>query len=79
MRTDVVVINAGLKSEGIVPIEQFRNDDGEIDIAEGDIVLQAAGIMAHYAVPADVEQSYYQNTSGLQIVSGAAAQQILQG
>ena len=22
---DVVVINAGLKSEGIVPIEQFRN------------------------------------------------------
>ncbi|NLB57237.1 MAG: S1 RNA-binding domain-containing protein, partial [Gammaproteobacteria bacterium] len=30
VRTDVVVINAGLKSEGIVPIEQFRNDDGEI-------------------------------------------------
>ena len=26
VRTDVVVINAGLKSEGIVPIEQFRND-----------------------------------------------------
>jgi small subunit ribosomal protein S1 len=41
VRTDVVVINAGLKSEGIVPIEQFRNDDGEIDIAEGDIVKVA--------------------------------------
>src|SRR3546814_8363551 len=31
VRTDVVVINTGLKSEGIVPIEQFRNDEGEID------------------------------------------------
>ncbi|NZA28021.1 30S ribosomal protein S1 [Luteimonas sp. SJ-92] len=41
VRTDVVVINAGLKSEGIVPIEQFRNDDGEIDIAEGDTVKVA--------------------------------------
>ena len=26
IRSDVVVINAGLKSEGIVPIEQFRNE-----------------------------------------------------
>ncbi len=41
VRTDVVVINAGLKSEGIVPIEQFRNDDGEIDVAEGDTVKVA--------------------------------------
>ncbi|PJJ99381.1 30S ribosomal protein S1 [Lysobacteraceae bacterium NML91-0213] len=41
VRTDVVVINAGLKSEGIVPIEQFRNDDGEIDIAVGDTVKVA--------------------------------------
>ncbi|WP_159015870.1 30S ribosomal protein S1 [Cognatiluteimonas profundi] len=41
VRTDVVVINAGLKSEGIVPIEQFRNDAGEIDVAVGDIVKVA--------------------------------------
>ncbi|MGY0798651.1 30S ribosomal protein S1 [Lysobacter sp. A286] len=41
VRTDVVVINAGLKSEGIVPIEQFRNDDGEIDVAVGDQVKVA--------------------------------------
>ncbi|QDW65701.1 30S ribosomal protein S1 [Luteimonas granuli] len=41
VRTDVVVINAGLKSEGIVPIEQFRNDAGEIDVAEGDVVKVA--------------------------------------
>jgi small subunit ribosomal protein S1 len=41
VRTDVVVINAGLKSEGIVPIEQFRNDAGEIDVAVGDVVKVA--------------------------------------
>jgi small subunit ribosomal protein S1 len=28
VRNDVVVINAGLKSEGIVPIEQFRDRRG---------------------------------------------------
>ncbi len=41
VRGDVVVINAGLKSEGIVPIEQFRNDAGEIDVAVGDEVKVA--------------------------------------
>ncbi len=41
VRGDVVVINAGLKSEGIVPIEQFRNDAGEIDVGIGDQVKVA--------------------------------------
>ncbi|HZX76105.1 30S ribosomal protein S1 [Lysobacter sp.] len=41
VRGDVVVINAGLKSEGIVPIEQFRNDAGEIDVGVGDEVKVA--------------------------------------
>jgi len=41
VRSDVVVINAGLKSEGIVPIEQFRNDAGELDVAVGDQVKVA--------------------------------------
>lgn len=48
-------------------------------IAEGDIIIRATAIAANYPVPKDVEQSYYQNTSGLQIVSGAAANQILHG
>lgn len=48
-------------------------------INEGDITLQMVGIMAHYTVPKDVEAAYTQNTSGLQVVSGAAAQQILHG
>jgi small subunit ribosomal protein S1 len=41
VRNDVVVINAGLKSEGIVPIEQFRNEEGEIDVGVGDEVKVA--------------------------------------
>jgi len=41
IRSDVVIVHAGLKSEGIVPIEQFRNDDGEIDIKIGDEVKVA--------------------------------------
>ena len=32
IRDDVVVVNAGLKSEGIVPINQFRNNDGELEV-----------------------------------------------
>jgi small subunit ribosomal protein S1 len=41
IRSDVVVVNAGLKSEGIVPIEQFYNDKGELEIKVGDEVKVA--------------------------------------
>ncbi|MFN9731044.1 MAG: 30S ribosomal protein S1 [Pseudomonadota bacterium] len=41
IRADAVVVNAGLKSEGIVPIEQFRNDRGELEVAVGDEVKVA--------------------------------------
>jgi len=41
IRSDVVVINAGLKSEGIVPIEQFRNERGELEVQVGDEVKVA--------------------------------------
>jgi small subunit ribosomal protein S1 len=33
---DVVLISAGLKSEAVIPIEQFQNDKGEADISVGD-------------------------------------------
>ncbi len=39
-------------------------------IADGDITLEPAGIVARYTVPGDVEAAYIQNTTGLQIVSG---------
>lgn len=35
---DLVVVNAGLKSEGLIPIEQFYNDSGEVEVAVGDKV-----------------------------------------
>ena len=35
---DVVVVSAGLKSEAVIPIEQFKNDKGEAGIAVGDEV-----------------------------------------
>jgi len=41
IRNDVVVINAGLKSEGIVPIEQFFNEQGELEVKIGDEVKVA--------------------------------------
>jgi len=35
---EVVVVNAGLKSEGVIPAEQFLNDAGEIEVVVGDEV-----------------------------------------
>lgn len=35
---DFVVLNAGLKSEGFIPVEQFTNDKGEITVKAGDKV-----------------------------------------
>src|SRR6266478_5041343 len=33
-----VVVNAGLKSESIIPIEEFRNDAGQVEVKAGDFV-----------------------------------------
>ena len=38
IQPDVVIVNAGLKSEGVIPIEQFYNSQGEIEVAVGDAV-----------------------------------------
>ena len=38
IQSDAVIVNAGLKSEGIIPIEQFYNNQGEIEVAIGDAV-----------------------------------------
>jgi len=38
IRDDVVIVNAGLKSEGIVPIHQFQTPDGELEVEVGDDV-----------------------------------------
>lgn len=36
-----VVVNAGLKSEAYVPIDEFKNDQGEVDVKAGDFVSVA--------------------------------------
>ena len=33
---DVVLISAGLKSEAVIPIEQFQNENGEAEVSVGD-------------------------------------------
>jgi small subunit ribosomal protein S1 len=38
---NVVVVNAGLKSESFIPIEEFRNDKGEVEVKPGDFVTVA--------------------------------------
>jgi len=40
-----VVVNAGLKSESIIPAEEFRNDRGELEVKAGDFVSVAIDAM----------------------------------
>ncbi|MDX1335055.1 MAG: 30S ribosomal protein S1, partial [Gammaproteobacteria bacterium] len=35
---DFVVVSAGLKSEGVIPVEQFMSEDGQLEVNVGDIV-----------------------------------------
>lgn len=35
---DFVTVSAGLKSEGVIPAEQFKNEAGEITVVKGDVV-----------------------------------------
>src|SRR3546814_5098395 len=36
-----VVVNAGLTSEALIPIEEFLNDQGELEVKHGDFVSVA--------------------------------------
>src|SRR3954447_5809659 len=38
---NIVVVNAGLQSESFIPIEEFKNDRGEIEVKPGDFVTVA--------------------------------------
>ncbi|MCC5851909.1 MAG: 30S ribosomal protein S1 [Alkalimonas sp.] len=35
---DVVMVDAGLKSEAAIPVEQFKNNSGELEVNVGDII-----------------------------------------
>ena len=36
-----VIVNAGLKSESLIPVEEFKNDAGQLDVKIGDFVTVA--------------------------------------
>ena len=38
IKNDFVITSAGLKSEGIIPKQQFMNSDGELEVSIGDTV-----------------------------------------
>jgi small subunit ribosomal protein S1 len=38
IQSDSVIVNAGLKSEGVIPIEEFKNASGEVEVQVGDEV-----------------------------------------
>ena len=38
---NIVVVNAGLKSESIIAVEEFKNDKGELEVKVGDFVTVA--------------------------------------
>lgn len=42
---DYVVVNAGLKSEGVIPTAQFINEDGKMDLKIGDTVDVAIDVL----------------------------------
>ena len=35
---DIVIVNVGLKSEAVIPVEQFKNERGELEVKAGDMV-----------------------------------------
>ena len=41
IENDFVIVNAGLKSEGVIPVEQFKDEDGKLSVAVGDEVKVA--------------------------------------
>ncbi len=38
VRPDFIIVSAGLKSEGVIPAEQFKNESGEVTVKVGDLV-----------------------------------------
>ena len=38
---NIVVVNAGLKSESFIPVEEFKNDKGEVEVKAGDFITVA--------------------------------------
>ena len=56
---NVVVVNAGLKSESFIPIEEFKNDNGVVEVKPGDFVTVAIeSIEDGYGAPLDTQVTF---------------------
>jgi small subunit ribosomal protein S1 len=42
---DMVIVNVGLKSEAVIPLEQFKNERGEVEVKAGDSIEVALDAM----------------------------------
>ena len=81
IRNDYVVINAGLKSEGIIPKNQFLNLKGELEISLGDVVEvtldmieKALWHLQHYPVTTvftDMPKDKQNDPNSVKMVRGA--------
>lgn len=38
IKPDVIIVDAGLKSEGVIPADEFQDENGEVTVVEGDKV-----------------------------------------
>ncbi len=45
VQPEVVIVNAGLKSEGVIPIQQFKDENGDVEVHEGDTVEVALDML----------------------------------
>ena len=38
LNREKAIVNVGLKSEGFISLDEFKNPQGELEVAEGDVV-----------------------------------------
>ena len=50
MNDDVVIVSVGLKSEAVIPAEQFRNENGQVDVIVQVSIAESAAIQNHRVV-----------------------------
>src|SRR6202008_4163552 len=43
---DMVIVNVGLKSEAVIPLEQLKNERGEVEVKAGDNIEGGLGSVA---------------------------------
>ena len=59
---DVVVVNAGLKSEGVIPVEQFFNEANNQDDLEkwekSEVAIKISDVIDHYLLSSSKKKRF---------------------